>query len=109
MSIRSPRNSSANWRSWLRGSLRRSSGRSTRSRSGVLVLGMVMGSALVRVYHLAKGRLAARPLHNPFQPAFGGLELGLAMAFQGLAALIKDNGILQIDFPLLEARNNALQ
>jgi autotransporter translocation and assembly factor TamB len=48
-------------------------------------------------------------LHDLFQPAFGGFELGLAMVLQRLAALVKGDGILQIDLALLQAGDDGFQ
>src|SRR5689334_6666519 len=116
MSIRSVRSSSANWRSWCRSSLRRSSGRSTWSSSGVLVLGMFMRSNLLLAEPVNSGRLhafdafrAACAQNDFFQPAFRRFQFFIAMRLQRLAAFVQGDGIFQIHFALLQARDNAFQ
>src|SRR4051812_28957001 len=124
MSMRSVRNSSANWRSLLLGSLRRSAGISTWSRRGVFVFGMLIAvpmtenaallchnasAALHCIQSFGRDRLAAGPQHDLFQPGFGRFELGFAMAFQSLATLIQGDGVFQIDLTLLQPGDDAFQ
>jgi hypothetical protein len=52
---------------------------------------------------------AGRAKDDLFQPAFRRLQLGLAMGFQRLAALVQDDGILEVDLALLQPGDNGLQ
>jgi hypothetical protein len=52
---------------------------------------------------------ASRTQHDLFQPAFGGFQLFLAMALQGLSAFVQGDGILKVHLALLKAGNNGFQ
>ena len=94
MSIRSVRNSSANWRSCALGQLAQIGGQIDCDRAEGVLLGWAMVHVRMHAPSSTNVGCADRPRRaaaqdHLFQPAFCRFQLGFAMAFQRLAALVK--------------------